>query len=329
MSPRLTLGIAEGIYALPSDGLIRVWHPDDGADLSAFPSDRTEVVQPFRPDHDHWQAVGYGCAVAASGPAAMSVVLLPRAKAAARHMVAQAVATTDGDVIVDGAKTDGIESILRDLRKRVTVTGVLSKAHGKLLRIAARADAGALSDWRAAPRMVDGYQTAPGVFSADGPDPASVLLARSLPRRLGARVADLGAGWGYLARQIADRADLTELHLVEADHAALDCARVNVTDPRARFHWADATRWDGARRLDAVVTNPPFHTSRAARPALGQAFIAAAAGLLAPSGALWLVANRHLPYEAEIARHFARCEEIAGSGQFKILHASRPSRRRS
>ncbi len=98
------------------------------------------------------------------------------------------------------------------------------------------------------------------------------------------------------------------LDLVEADHDALDCARRNLDDPRARFHWADATTWTPETRPDAVVTNPPFHVGRAADPSLGRAFIAAAARILAPSGSLWLVANRHLPYEATLTDHFARIE---------------------
>ncbi|MAZ25628.1 MAG: MFS transporter, partial [Cytophagaceae bacterium] len=114
--------------------------------------------------------------------------------------------------------------------------------------------------------------------------------------------------------------------LVEADRTALDCAERNVTDPRASFHWADATSWEPPALLDTVVMNPPFHTGRKADPALGQAFIAAARRMLKPAGQLWLVANRHLPYETALATHFRASEEIAGDSCFKILHASRPKR---
>ena len=112
------------------------------------------------------------------------------------------------------------------------------------------------------------------------------------------------------------------LDLVEADHLALACARRNVTDPRAAFHWADATRFRPERRYDAVVTNPPFHTGRAAEPGLGVAFITAAAAALAPQGALWLVANRQLPYEAALTRLFREVREIGGDKGFKVLSAS-------
>ena len=49
-----------------------------------------------------------------------------------------------------------------------------------------------------------------------------------------------------------------------------------------------------------------------------------AAAMLAPSGRLWMVANRHLPYEAVLARHFREQAEIGGNGGFKLLSAARP-----
>ena len=78
--------------------------------------------------------------------------------------------------------------------------------------------------------------------------------------------------------------------------------------------------------MNTVVMNPPFHSGRTANPALGKAFIAAAARMLAPSGQLWMVANRHLPYEATLEDLFGKVEEITGDNRFKILRAERPSR---
>ena len=111
-------------------------------------------------------------------------------------MVAAACAATpDGTIVVDGLKTDGIEPMIKAARVRADVLGQVSKAHGK----AAWFRAGdAFADW-ASPgpsRMHDGFVTAPGVFSADGVDPASAALAAALPAKPGRTVADLGAGLG-------------------------------------------------------------------------------------------------------------------------------------
>ena len=110
--------------------------------------------------------------------------------------------------------------------------------------------------------------------------------------------------------------------------AALDCAERNITDPRARFHWADATRFKPAHPWDAVVMNPPFHISRAADPELGAAFLRAAHRGLLPGGTLWLVANRHLPYDRILTPLFRTVEEIGGDAVFRLFRAAHPIRAR-
>ena len=307
---------------LPAEGRIAVLHPPAGYDLSCLPRDRLTVAQPFRPDHDAALTRGYQALVEAEGHFEAVIVVVPRAKEAARALVAAGRELTGGPVVVDGQKTDGVDSLLRECRARGTVGEVLSKAHGKIFQI----DGGDFAAWRAETRQVAGFAIPPGGFSAAGPDPGSVALARALPAALGRSVADLGAGWGFLSATILERAAVEVLHLVEADRRALDCARSNVTDPRARFHWADARSFRPPEPLDAVVTNPPFHSARRADPSLGRAFIAAAAGMLKPSGALWLVANRHLPYEGTLREAFGDVREAAGDGAYKIIHAARPRR---
>jgi len=325
---RLLLALDSGLAPLPPEGRVLVMRPRSGDDLSALPRDRVQVVTGFRPDADAFAAQGYAVAQAPEGRYAAALVCLPRARDLARALLAQATAAVDpgGPVLVDGQKTDGVESALRELRAvGAAPTQALSKAHGKIFAFAAGVD---LSAWAAQDRDIGGFLTRPGVFSADGPDPASVLLAAALPARLPARVADLGAGWGFLARAILTREGVAECHLIEAEAEALACARANITDPRALFHWADATRFRPDRPFDAVVCNPPFHAAREADPALGFAFLRAAAGMLTTSGTLWLVANRHLPYERGLADLFREHEELQGDSRFRLYRASRPTPRR-
>ena len=51
-----------------------------------------------------------------------------------------------------------------------------------------------------------------------------------------------------------------------------------------------------------------------------------AAAMLLPHGQLWLVANRHLPYEAELDARFQVWREIGGTPAFKVIEAARPRR---
>jgi len=324
----MTLALETGAVVLPETRQIAVYRPRLGDDLSDLPKDRVLVVQGFKPDHDGFAAQGYRVAVAEAGTCAAAIVCLPRAKAEARALLAAAAASVvpGGLVIVDGQKTDGIEAVHKDLRARFTTSEALSKAHGKLFTFPAGPG---LEDWAAVPMTVEGgFQTLPGVFSADGPDRGSMLLAAALPAKLAARVVDLGAGWGYLSRAILARDGVQELHLVEAEAQALDCARVNITDDRARFHWADATTFKPARSVDTVVCNPPFHTTRDADPALGMGFVQAAARMLQPGGVLWLVANRHLPYDRILAAAFRDVDDVGGDAAFRVIRAARPEKPR-
>lgn len=323
---RLTLALDTGVMQLPATGRILVLGPGRSDDLSALPQDRIVAVQGFRPDHDALLARGLTVVPELpDGPFAMALVCLPRARDAARGMIAAAVARlADGaTVVVDGQKTDGVDALYREVRALVPqVSEALAKAHGKLFAFPASA---VLADWAVLPRQIgDGFTTLPGVFSANRPDAGSVLLAAALPAQMKGRGIDLGAGWGYLSRAALSRADVASLDLVEADLDALTCAKASITDPRAAFYWADATTYRPARPAHWIVCNPPFHVGRDADPATGIAFLGAAARMLVPDGVLWLVANRHLPYDRTLSLLFREVQDLPGTAAFRLTRASRP-----
>jgi 16S rRNA (guanine1207-N2)-methyltransferase len=317
---RLSTALASGQLSLPA-GVVSVRRPAPGYDLSALPE--AEIATSFRPDFDLWSAAGHSV-TAKPGLAATAVVVLPRAKALARAMIAEAAAQASL-VVVDGQKTDGIDAIFAECRKRLGEMPGLSKAHGRLFWFAGT---DVFADWAAPPpaRGPEGFFTTAGVFSDGTVDAGSAQLAAALPAKLPKRMADLGAGWGYLAAAVLTRDGVLSIDLIEAEALSLDCARLNVTDPRAAFHWADASTFRPAQAYDGIVMNPPFHLGRAADPGLGRAFIAAAARMLTPGGQLWMVANRHLPYESALRESFRNLAEIGGTGGFKLFHATRPIR---
>lgn len=320
---RISIAVDTGQLTLP-EGPITTFGFGADDDLSAFSKDSTTFVQPFFPDFTALERRGFSVVTEANAPASAAIVAVPRAKLLAREWIAEACRIApDGLIIVDGQKTDGIESVLKEIKKRVPILGAMSKAHGRLFWFQA-AD---FSDWSQAMTLnKDGFHTMAGVFSADGVDPASQLLADNLPPKVKGVIADLGAGWGYLASRLLDLDAVSKVHLVEADKRALDCARQNITDPRAEFHWGDAPTHKLPERVDFVIMNPPFHNDRKADPEIGKRFILAAARLLKPSGQLLLVANRHLPYETILSDRFAHVQEGAGDGRFKTFVASKPRR---
>lgn len=295
------------------------------ADLDAFDPALTQIVQGFFPDHQALKARGFDVVTDVSGGFDSAVVFLPRARADARARIAEAVArlAPGAELWIDGQKTDGVDAVIKELRGLAPVDAVQSRAHGKIFRVTLPEAGWLPADWaardhEAAPGMV----TRPGVFSADAPDPASQALAALLPEKLPTRIVDLGAGWGWLSAQILQHPGVGTLHLVEADAVALDCARRNITDPRAVFHWADALEFRLPEPVNGVIMNPPFHDGRAADPRIGAGFIRAAAGLLTGAGRLWMVANRHLPYEQVLRESFGDVSELGGDSRFKILTAT-------
>lgn len=176
-----------------------------------------------------------------------------------------------------------------------------------------------------APRLVPslGLWSQPGVFSWDRIDPGTALLASRLPALKG-RGADLGCGIGVLAHTVLREAAVSELSMVDIDRRAVEAARRNVDDSRARFFWADATGSEPSfADLDFVVMNPPFHDAGAEDRGLGQAFIRRASQILKPGAACWLVANRHLPYESVLAGAFKSVRLDIEAGGYKVYEARR------
>jgi len=291
--------------------------------------------QGFKPFADQLEAEGYTVLPKVSGQFDTVIVYLGRNRAENLGNIARgySMARETGTVLVDGAKTDGVDSILKTLRKLVDIDGVYSKAHGKVFWMKRGAAPQEFFAWQQALNFcenADGYQTAPGMFSAEKVDKGSALLTQYLDGSVKGRVADIGAGWGYLSVEILRASEkITELDLFEAEHVALEASKLNVTDSRARFHWTDVAKLaHGREGYHTVISNPPFHQSRAADPLIGGGFIAAASRILRPSGQFLFVANRQLPYEAVLEARFRHWEILFQDGAFKVIRARKPKSER-
>lgn len=319
-SERLNRALQTGLIELP-DGVLGLWNAPADIDVRG---DAVAVSQGFAPAYAQLKARNLPVTPEPEGPVAASIVFCHRAKEATLALLAHALDMTapGGLIALDGAKTDGIDSLLKSLRKVVSPVEAYSKAHGKLVWFTHDGTC-APDEWRPHWQTIEGdFQTWPGIFSADGIDPGSRLLTQCLPPLKG-QVADFGAGWGYLSRHVlAHSPDLESLDLIEADWHAVQAATRNVTDPRATVQWGDATRAPGP--YDAVICNPPFHISRKPDPAVGRAFIHAAARALGARGTLWMVANRTLPYESTLAELFRKVETVDATPGFKVLKAEAP-----
>ncbi len=167
-----------------------------------------------------------------------------------------------------------------------------------------------------------GLWSQPGIFSWNRLDPGTALLLEVLPALAG-RGADLGCGIGIIARAVLASPQVTQIDLIDIDSRAIAAARRNIGDPRAAFHWADVRKLVSVKDLDFVVMNPPFHDGGSEDKTLGQAFVQQCHHLLRDRGTAWLVANRHLPYEAVLSAAFSQVALRAESGGFKVYEATK------
>ena len=257
------------------------------------------------------------------------VMMAPPGTLERRYALAQALRalTPGGTLTVMAAKDKGGARLAKELASFGCTPQETAKRHHRICHAAKppalRGVDAAITE--GGPRRVaaTGLWSQPGVFSWDRIDPGSALLAAHLPA-LSGRGADLGCGVGYLAHTVLRHPGVERLEMVDIDRRAVAAARRNVADPRAAFHWADVADGEPALKdLDFVVMNPPFHDAGVEDRGLGSIFIRRAALMLRKGGACWLVANRHLPYEAALALNFAKMQPVAESGGYKIYEAIR------
>ncbi|MBB6189067.1 class I SAM-dependent methyltransferase [Rhodanobacter sp. MP7CTX1] len=324
---------------LPSDGRVLFLRARAGVRLREVAQPGWLCEQSFMPFADELGRNGFRVGKPGADELfSLVLVLPPRQRDEARALFARALRHTapGGTVLVSMPNAEGAKSGETDLRNLVGTVQHLSKHKCRVFWSTpdvAGINQALLDEWLAldAPRaIVAGYVSRPGLFAWDRIDRASALLAAHLPDDLHGRVADLGAGYGYLAAQVIARCpQVRAMDLYEAEARALEPARINLQQAQREYgreldvsvHWHDVTR-GLPQRYDAIVSNPPFHQGRADLPELGRAFITSAADALQQDGRLWLVANRHLPYEAILTARFRDVRSVVVQEGFKVIEAS-------
>jgi 16S rRNA (guanine1207-N2)-methyltransferase len=290
--------------------------------------------QPFKPQAQAWDIAGRRRVIELPVGKWPMVLLLP---GKSRDEVLHSFATAwdrvaeGGHLVVAMSNDEGAARFEKELSR--AAGGVESiqknKCRAFWFKAGGARDETLLNEWRQLGEMrrVEGTEffTQAGVFSHGRIDAGSGLLVRHLPKGLTGRVADLGAGWGFLADAVLSTSPgLGGIDLYEADLRALDCARLNLARHGEReigFHWHDVTTGI-APGYDVVIMNPPFHRGTETDVDLGRDFLRAGAAALRRGGRMFLVANRQLPYEAVLDELRLPWRKLAEDATYKVLSAT-------
>jgi 16S rRNA (guanine1207-N2)-methyltransferase len=254
------------------------------------------------------------------------LVLAPPGTVERRYTIALALQALvpGGSLTVLAPKDKGGSRIAKELTSFGCAVAETSRRHHRICTCERPSVLTGMSEVlsQGGPRLDEalGLWTWPGVFSWNRLDPGSTLLEQNLPP-LSGRGADLGCGIGILDRALLRSPTMAHLTMIDIDRRAIEMARRNIDDPRAEVLWGDVRGGISLKGLDFVVMNPPFHDGGAEDQSLGQSFIRRAAEALRPGGVLWLVANRHLPYEEVLKTLFRRVTPKGEAGGYKIYEA--------
>ncbi|HZY32369.1 MAG TPA: methyltransferase, partial [Rhodanobacter sp.] len=221
-----------GELTLPADGRVLFLRARAGVHLREMARPGWLCEQGFMPFADELARNGLRVGEPAADETFSLVLLLPpRQRDEARALFARALqhVAPGGVVLAAMPNAEGAKSGEADLAKLAGAVQHQSKHKCRVFWSSPDTsviDRALLADWLAldAPRdIAEGYVSRPGLFAWDRIDRASALLAEHLPADLHGRVADLGAGYGYLSTQLIARCPRVEaVDLYEAEARALE-----------------------------------------------------------------------------------------------------------
>lgn len=130
-----------------------------------------------------------------------------------------------------------------------------------------------------------------GVFSKHGVDYGSKVLIEAMDIPEGARVLDVGCGYGPIGLSAAWMSGAGTVTMVDVNERALELARENARlngIANVRILKSDALEQVSGEVFDRILTNPPI---RAGKETVHRIFEQAVA-CLAPDGELWVVIQK-------------------------------------
>jgi len=166
-------------------------------------------------------------------------------------------------------------------------------------------------------------QSDAGVFSRGRLDAGTELLIEALDVGPGARILDLGCGFGAIGVVAARLSEGGYVVLTDVNERATTLAKANLRANRienAEVRTGDLYEPVRGMAFDHIVCNPPIRAGRA----VVDRIVSEAPDHLLTGGSLWLVARTKLGAESirgRMARAFGNADVVKRGGGYKVLRS--------
>ena len=266
------------------------------------------------------------------------IIDLPKSRRLTQRWLVQAwEATQPGGVLyLAGANDHGIQSALKDAQALWGQPAILGYKKGcRIARFRKSPSPGNRPDWSIQPGIAPGtwynldifikdyhldLVSLPGIFSYDRLDMGTQVLLESIELQRGARILDLGCGFGLigiftgLAGALSvDLVDSNLLSVAAAQENVQRCLLINATvlasDALASVH--DCC-------YDIILSNPPFHSGQVVDYQMAEAFIQQSFQSLVPGGQFIIVANQFIRYEIFMKPFFTAVKLLRHSAGYQV-----------
>jgi 16S rRNA (guanine1207-N2)-methyltransferase len=265
-------------------------------------------------------------------PFEAAVLFLPKAKDLTDYLLNALASRLQGrELFLVGEKRAGIEAAARQLSPFGRARKLDSARHCQLWQVTVEHAPQAVALDSLAKHFdidLDGgplkVVSLPGVFSHGRLDRGSALLLENIDRLPSGHLLDFGCGAGVLGAAVKRRNPDMTVTMLDVDAFATASSRLTLA---ANGLEAEVLTGDGIdaapAHLDAILTNPPFHTGVHTDYAATENLLRKAREHLKKGGELRLVANSFLRYQPIIEAHLGPCAIMSEGQGFRIYRAKR------
>lgn len=262
------------------------------------------------------------------------IIHIPKAKAELDLILAYVtpLLCQGGDIYLVGEKKAGIASAAKKLSSYSSDASKIDSAkHCQLWHASLdqKVEPFSLKDWMTSFDVEVNdislkVAAIPGVFSIGELDEGTELLLANMFTRLEGRVLDFGCGSGVLGCYTKLLNPGIKLEMVDINLLALKCAEETARLNNIDVDIYPSDGWAEVKgRVNALVTNPPFHQGVDTEYTTTEGFIKGAKDKLTKHAPFLLVANSFLKYASIIEASMGRCDVLAETTKFRVYKAFR------